>query len=130
MTESQTRFIKYVEDYYRDTYPATMRAKIADVLPTTPAALSALYETLIHSVSAQYRTAPDVLAIEKAMKETAEAYPELSEPQLYPPKRLMIEDNGVITETNWVEIIERGIQEKKQEQQGVNVDEATTQDAG
>jgi len=137
LTESQTRFIGYVEDYYRDEYPRTMKAKIAAILPTKPEALSALYETLIHTVSAQYRTAPDVLAIEKAIKETAEAYPELSSPQVP-----LLQDAPRGTPARewwrlWLEAIKEGINPRDYEpmreymrSQGVEPDHHTTQDAG
>lgn len=80
LNEDQGRFIKAVEDYYRDTYPRTMRAKVAEVLPRSHGALQALYNTLIRNVSAQYKTVPDVMAIQEAMTEVWEGYPELSAP--------------------------------------------------
>ena len=80
MTELQARWIQQVEDYYRDTYPRSMQVKIIDILPKSQPALKALFEVIIHSVSAQYRTVPDVAAIEKALHEVADGYPELSQP--------------------------------------------------
>lgn len=80
MTELQSRWMQAVEDYYRDQYPRTMRAKVAEILPGSDAALRALYNVLIRSVSAQYRTVPDVIAVQAALSEVHEAYPELSAP--------------------------------------------------
>jgi hypothetical protein len=66
-----------VEDYYRDSYPVSMRAKVAEILPDRSEHLRALFGVLIHDVSAQYRTVPDVRAVEAALREVDEAYPEL-----------------------------------------------------
>lgn len=77
MSEDQDRWIAQIESYYRDKYPPSMRVKIVKILPDRREALSALFQTVIYSVSAQYRTVPDVLAIDKAWVETLEAYPEL-----------------------------------------------------
>ena len=82
MTDLQTKLIKAVEDYYRDTYPASMRKKVIEILPVGEQTLHALYNTIIRNVSAQYRTVPDVIAIQAAMNEVAEAYPELSAPSV------------------------------------------------
>lgn len=82
MTELQTKWIRAIEDYYRDTYPATMRKKVGEILPTGEKALQALYDTLIRSVEARYRTVPDVIAIQQCMNEVWEAYPELSAPDV------------------------------------------------
>lgn len=82
MTDLQAQWMKAVEDYYRDEYPRTMRAKIAEILPKSKPALSALYNTLIENVSAQYRTVPDLIAIRSAMREVIEGYPELSSPSV------------------------------------------------
>jgi hypothetical protein len=82
MTELQGKWIKAIEDYYRDSYPASMRKKVMEILPAGEATLQALYDTIIRSVSAQYRTVPDVIALQHAMNEVAEAYPELSAPQV------------------------------------------------
>jgi hypothetical protein len=80
LTELQSKFIRAVEDYYRDKYPPTMQAKVADALPSSDEGLKALYNVLIRTVSAKYRTVPDLIAIQRAMNEVAEAYPELSAP--------------------------------------------------
>lgn len=137
MNELQSKWIEYIENYYRDKYPKTMKAKIAAIIPSGQAALQALYETLIHTVSAQYRTAPDVLAIEKAIKETAEAYPELSAP----PVPLLTEaprGSSVAEWTRlWMEALSENVNPRDYEpmrefmrKHGVEPDEATTQDAG
>ena len=73
-------WLSQVEDYYRDTYPRSMRAKVAEILPHGQAALKALFDVLILNVSAQYRTVPDVVAIRTALQEVREGYPELSQP--------------------------------------------------
>ena len=54
-----------------------MRAKVYNILPTQHRALSALYESIIHMVSAQYGRVPDVMAVEKALYEVEETHPEL-----------------------------------------------------
>ena len=80
MTELQARWMQQVQDYYRDQYPRSMQAKVAEILPHGQAALKALFETLILNVSAQYRTVPDVAAIRTALQEVREGYPELTQP--------------------------------------------------
>lgn len=137
MTEEQSKFIRAIEDYYRDTYPKTMKAKVAQILPKSHAALQALYNTLIHNVSAQYRTAPDVMAIEAALREVAEAYPELSAPQV---PLLQDAPNGTsVAEWTrlWMEAIAQGVNPRDYEpmrefmrSQGVEPDKAATQDVG
>ena len=80
MTELQARWMQQVQDYYRDQYPRSMQAKVAEILPRGQAALKALFDVLILNVSAQYRTVPDVAAIRTALQEVREGYPELSQP--------------------------------------------------
>jgi hypothetical protein len=137
LTELQTKWIKAVEDYYRDTYPKTMRAKIAAMLPHSPAALHALYETLIHSVSAKYRTVPDVIAIQAALNESVEAYPEVWAPSVAliqeAPRGSSVKEWLKI----WTEAMAEGINpvdyepmRKFMRSQGVEPDDPTTQDAG
>jgi hypothetical protein len=76
LTEVKERFIRQLEDYYRDSYPVSMRKKVFELLPAEEVQLKALFGILIHNVSAQYRTVPDVLAVEKAIGELTELYPE------------------------------------------------------
>lgn len=82
MTDDQEKFIKAIEDYYRDSYPITMRKKVLEILPAGHRALQALYNTLIRTVDDRYRTVPGVMAIQRSLNEIWEAYPELSAPDV------------------------------------------------
>jgi hypothetical protein len=115
LTELQSKWIKQIEDYYRDTYPLSMKKKVAEILPTGERALSALYTTVIHTVSAQYRTVPDVIAIETALCEVAEAYPELSSPPVP-----LLQDAGPDSDTGewlrlWFEAMEADVDPREYE---------------
>jgi hypothetical protein len=117
MTELQGKWIKAIEDYYRDSYPASMRKKVLEILPKRQEALSALYETIINTVSAQYRTVPDVIAIQSAISEVIDGYPELS-PYSYNNQqsgaKQISDDAGFIPSEQWEEVLRRtGFTEKE-----------------
>lgn len=101
MTELQIKWINAVEDYYRDSYPATMRKKVGEILPRTEPVLRALYDTVIRNVSAQYRTVPDVQAIEQAMAEVAEYQ------EMIATDALRIEDKGPVSRGEAAEFMGR-----------------------
>lgn len=124
MTELQNAWFGYIEDYYGDEYSKTKKAKVAEVLPKSKEALSALYNTIIRNVDDRYGKVPGVKAVEEALNEVIESRPELTSPQIYPPKRLMIEDNGVITEVDWAAKVEEIVKSKR------SGNDPTTQDAG
>lgn len=81
-SDPREKWLQWIEDYYRDTFPRSMRVKVYNVLPTSQKALSALYDEIISTVSAQYRTVPDKQAVVKALNQVEEAYPELR-PEAY-----------------------------------------------
>lgn len=79
-SDPRARFLKSLEDYYRDTYPDPMKRRVFELLPKTGERLSALYEILIRDPEAWKRSVkvPDVVAIERARREMQESHPELT----------------------------------------------------
>ena len=91
MTSDQERFVRLVEEYYRDEYPAVMLTEVAKKLPSNREALSDLYQIILRSVEAKYRRVPDVAAITSAIRELYDAYPEHRHGERYTPPKNQLE---------------------------------------
>ena len=92
----QERFLRSLEEYYRDSYPKVMKKKVKEILPKTKARLGPLYDVLIRDEKAWMRTVkvPDVAAVEKAMYEVRESYPELDHHKVIDYDSMQITDDA------------------------------------
>lgn len=86
------QFLRQVQAYYRDEYPAVMLADIVRIIPGDREVLSALYQILIRRNPAKYRTVPDVAAFEESMRELYDAYPEYRQGVRYTPPAAQLSD--------------------------------------
>jgi len=94
MTSDQERFVKVVEEYYRDEYPAVMLTEVAKRLPSNREALSDLYQIILRNVESKYRRVPDVAAITSAIRELYDAYPEHRKGVRYTPPANQLESTA------------------------------------
>jgi hypothetical protein len=96
MNTIQDRFVKMLEGYYRDEYPGVMLAEVARIIPADREMLSALYQIVIRRNPAKYKSVPDVAAIEEALRELYDAYPEYRSGVRYTPPTAQLDDGGGI----------------------------------
>ncbi len=78
-SDFRARWIRSMEEYYRDQYPKVMRAKVYKILPTDAKRLEVLFDVCTRDPDAWKRSVkvPDVVAVETALSEVRETYPEL-----------------------------------------------------
>jgi hypothetical protein len=74
----QDKWLAQCEDYYRDTYSASMRAKVKAILPKNTEKLKALMDIIVADGEAWKKAVrvPDVYAVNKALSALYQQYPE------------------------------------------------------
>ena len=96
MSETKKQFIRQIQAYYRDEYPAVMAADVIKLLPADREMLSALYQILIRRNPAKYKTVPDVAAFDESIRELYDAYPEYRQGVRYTHPVAQLEDGSGI----------------------------------
>ena len=96
-SDFRSRWIRSMEEYYRDQYPKVMRAKVYKILPTDAKRLEVLFDVCTRDPDAWKRSVkvPDVVAVERALIQVHESHPEL---QPYSYNRQAAREENQITE--------------------------------
>lgn len=99
MTDQRDQWLDQCEDYYRDRYPRSMRAKVREALPTDGRRLKVLMDIVIAEEDAWKRSVkvPDVAAVKRAKTQMYQQYPEFQDTAIDADRYLLEElpdENG------------------------------------